>query len=154
MAHFAELDNNNTVLRVIVVNNAVIIENGIESEQKGIDFCKSLYGQNTNWKKTSYNTVEGIYYTPNSEQFSFIVHPDQSKSFRKNYAGPGFKYDQNLDAFITPQPYPSWILDTNKGVWNAPVAYPSDMGSINDEGKTTVYTWDEATLSWGNKSYI
>ena len=62
MAHFAKINLNNIVERVDVVNNNDIIENGLESEQKGINFLKSLYGQDTNWKQTSYNTKAGIYY--------------------------------------------------------------------------------------------
>ena len=77
MAHFAELDNNNIVQRVIVVNNNELLENGIESESKGIAFCKSLFGGS--WIQTSYNST-----------------------FRKNYAGIGFIYDAIKDAFIPP----------------------------------------------------
>ena len=69
MAHFAELDGNNVVLRVIVVNNSELLDaSGNESESKGVAFCKSLHGENTNWKQTSYNST-----------------------FRKNFAGIGFK---------------------------------------------------------------
>lgn len=115
MAHFAELDNNNTVLRVIVVNNNDIVdENGVESEQKGIDFCKSLF--NGEWKQTSYNA-----------------------NFRKNYAGIGYTYNADLNAFISPQPYASWILNQTSCQWEAPVPMPSDG---------QMYSWDEATTSW------
>jgi len=89
MAHFAQLDDNNKVLKVIVVNNNELLNNGIESEQKGIDFCKSLFGQDTKWKQTSYNTKNGVYYIPNSK----IPDPDQSKEFRKNYAGIDYLID-------------------------------------------------------------
>ncbi len=89
MAHFAELDQNNIVLRVIVVNNEDIIDsNGIEQEQKGIDFCVNLLGGI--WKQTSYNGT-----------------------IRKNYAGVGYEYDKDLDAFIPPKPFASWLLDKN-----------------------------------------
>jgi hypothetical protein len=115
MAHFAELDNNNVVLRVIVVsNNELLDESGQESEAKGIAFCQSLFGGE--WKQTSYNA-----------------------SFRKNYAGIGYSYNADLDAFIPPQPYPSWLLNQTTATWEAPVPMPTD-------GK--VYTWDEATTSW------
>jgi hypothetical protein len=99
MAHFAELESNNIVLRVLVVANFVI-EN--DSEQTGINFLKNLYGQNTIWKQTSYNTRGGVYYIPNSTPPS--ADPDQSKAFRKNYAGIGFTYDPVRDAFINPKP--------------------------------------------------
>jgi hypothetical protein len=115
MAHFAELDNNNVVTQVIVVHNNELLENGVESENKGVNFLASLFGHNR-WKQTSYNN-----------------------NFRKNYAGIGYKYDEGMDAFIAPQPFPSWTLDTTTCRWKAPTEYPSD-------GK--VYVWDENTLSW------
>ena len=97
MAHFAQLDENNIVLQVIVVNNDELLdENGAESEQKGIDFCTSLFGGV--WVQTSYNG-----------------------SIRKNFAGIEFEYDQNRDAFIPPKPFASWLLDEDKCIWFAPV---------------------------------
>lgn len=93
MAHFAQLDDNNTVLQVIVVhNNELLDENGQESEAKGIAFCQSLFGGN--WKQTSYNG-----------------------NFRKNYAGIGFTYDEPRDAFIAPKPEGNWILDEEICQW-------------------------------------
>lgn len=115
MAHFAELDETNTVLRVLVVDNSVILVDGQESEAAGVAFLQSLFGP-SNWKQTSYNG-----------------------KFRVNYAGIGFKYDEALDAFIPPSPYPSWILDTEHFIWMAPVPYPTD-------GQR--YSWDEPSLSW------
>jgi len=117
MANFAQLDGNYTVTQVIVVNNETI--NNLpfpDSEPVGVAFCQSLFGSDTIWKQTSYNA-----------------------SFRKNYAGIGYTYDPILDAFIPPQPYPSWLLNTTTCQWQAPVPYPND-------GKN--YNWDEATLSW------
>jgi hypothetical protein len=99
MAHYAELDSSNVVLRVLVIDNSAV-EN--DSEQTGIDFLKTLYGQETIWKKTSYNTIGGVYYIPNSTPR--IADPDQSKTFRKNYAGIGFTYDLVRDAFINQKP--------------------------------------------------
>jgi len=114
MAHFAQTENN-IVTKVIVVSNQDILdENGQESEQKGIDFCSNLLGGT--WVQTSYNG-----------------------KIRKNYAGIGYKYDSVLDAFIPPQPYPSWVLDETIAQWKAPVLYPTD-------GK--MYVWDEDTASW------
>lgn len=102
MAHFAELDDSNTVLRVIVVNNLVLLdENGIEQESIGIEFCKSLFGGN--WIQTSYNG-----------------------KFRKTFAGIDYTYDPNRDVFVPPQPYPSWRLDTELNDWLPPVPYPND----------------------------
>jgi len=114
MAHFAELDANNVVLRVIVVGNSDTADaDGVEKEYIGAAFCERLLGGT--WKQTSYNN-----------------------NMRKRYAGPGYTYDAGLDAFITPQPYPSWVLDANAD-WQAPVPMPTD-------GK--MYRWDENTLSW------
>ena len=115
MAHFAKLDENNIVLAVHVVVNDVIIVDGHESEQAGIDFLTQLHSY-PYWKQTSYNAT-----------------------FRKHYAGIGYTYDETLDAFIPPKPYPSWLLDPNTCNWYPPVPYPND-------GK--MYQWDEATQQW------
>lgn len=115
MAHFAQLDENNVVLRVIVVNNNEIMEYGQENEAKGVAFCQSLF-PNTNWKQTSYN-----------------------KSFRKNFAGIYFTYDEVRNAFLPPKPFSSWLLNEDSAQWEPPIAYPND-------GK--IYTWDETTTSW------
>ena len=105
MAHFAELDENNTVIRVIVVhNNELLDENGNESEQKGINFCIAHYG--STWIQTSYN-----------------------RNFRKNYAGIGYTYDPVADHFFAPQPYPSWTLDAD-AKWNAPTPMPVEEGKF------------------------
>jgi hypothetical protein len=101
MAHFAELDLNNIVLRVLCLDNSVMEnEQGQRVEQFGIDFLQSLYGANTIWKQTSYNTKAGIHYDPNTD----IPSEDQSKAFRKNYAGINYTYDLSRNAFINPKP--------------------------------------------------
>ena len=101
MAHFAELDANSIVLRVLCLENSVMEnDQGQRVEQLGIDFLQSLYGVNTIWKQTSYNTRAGIYYVPGTNE----VSPDQSKAFRKNYAGAEYSYDSTRDAFINPKP--------------------------------------------------
>lgn len=121
MAHFAEIGLNNIVLRVVVVhNNELLDENGVESEVKGVDFCRNLFGGT--WVQTSYNA-----------------------NFRKNYAGEGFTYDSTRDAFIPPKPYPSWLLNEDTCHWNAPVPYPTDVGTPESPKR---YVWDEATTSW------
>lgn len=102
MAHFAQLDKNNTVLQVIVVANEELLENGAESEHKGIGFCKTLFGADTNWVQTSYNAT-----------------------IRKNYAGIGYTYDPIADHFFAPQPFASWTLNDD-AQWEAPVAIPTD----------------------------
>ena len=104
MAHFAQLDINNTVIQVIVVhNNELLDENGAESETKGIAFCQSLFGADSRWKQTSYNG-----------------------NIRKNYAGIGYSYDVARDAFVPPRPYASWTLVDETCKWAAPVPYPND----------------------------
>lgn len=121
MAHFAELGMNNVVLRVIVVhNNELLDENGVEQEAKGVEFCRNLFGGT--WVQTSYNA-----------------------NFRKNYAGQGFTYDSTRDAFIPPKPYPSWILDENTCQWQAPVPYPTDVGTPDAPKR---YVWNEQTQQW------
>lgn len=114
MAHFAQLNEQNIVTQVIVVANEELLDNGIESEQKGVAFCQSLFGGN--WKQTSYNGT-----------------------IRKNYAGIGYTYDSQQDAFIPPKPYPSWTLVEEACQWTAPVARPDD-GDL--------YIWDEPTQTW------
>ena len=129
MAYFAKLNSENIVEIVISINNAVITDaNGIEQEQLGIDFINQLYKTNDVWKKTSYNTRGGKYF--NSDN----TLGDQSKTFRKNYAGIGYTYDLQRDAFISPKPYNSWILNESTCLWNAPVAKPDDNNK---------YTWNE-----------
>lgn len=101
MAHFAELNTNNIVLRVLCVENSVMEnEQGQRVEQLGIDFLKSLYGENTIWAQTSYNTRAGIYYVAGTNE----VSPDQSLAYRKNYAGIEYTYDSTRNAFINPKP--------------------------------------------------
>lgn len=128
MAHFAEIDKNNIVQRVIVVSNDVLLVDGVENEQKGINFCKSLYGENTNWVQTSYNN-----------------------NFRKKYAAAGMTYDLNKDKFIHAQPYPSWTLNENDD-WVAPVPCPETytLGLIdaNNQPWKDPYAWDEDNLQW------
>ena len=100
MAHFAQLDSNNLVLQVVGISNEMLIDNGQESETKGIAFCKQLFGDNSVWAQTSYNTRAGIYHVSNTNE----VDPDQSKAFRKNFAGIGYSYDSTRNAFINPKP--------------------------------------------------
>jgi hypothetical protein len=117
MAHFAKIENN-LVTEVLVVNN--------DLEHRGADFLVNDLGLGGTWIKTSYNTRGN-------------VHVNGGIPFRKNYAGIGFSYDSNRDAFIPPKPYESWLLNEDSCLWEAPVAMPTD-------GK--LYMWDEETLSW------
>jgi hypothetical protein len=121
MAHFAEIDSNNVVLRVIVVDNKdTSTPDGTEVESIGVAFCQRLFGGN--WVKTSYNG-----------------------NIRKNYAGIGYTYNAGLNAFVPPKPFASWILNNDTALWDAPTPMPSDAGTGEPPKR---YTWDEATTSW------
>jgi hypothetical protein len=116
MAHFAQLDENNIVLQVIVVGNEYLLdENNVEQESLGVQFCVDTFGGG-NWKQTSYN-----------------------HSFRKQYAQVDGSYDPINNVFISPKPYPSWVLNSNFD-WVAPIPDPSEV--LGD------YVWSEETLSW------
>ena len=117
MAYFAKLGTGNIIEKVISINNSVITDsNGIEQEQLGVDFINKLYNTRDVWKQTSYNN-----------------------NIRKNYAGIGYQYDQQRDAFIAPKPYNSWILNEDTCRWEAPIPMPIDDNR---------YTWNESTLTW------
>ena len=117
MAYFAKLGTGNIVENVISINNAVITDsNGVEQEQLGVDFINNLYGTNDIWKQTSYNN-----------------------RIKKNYAGIGYTYDSQRDAFIPPKPFNSWILNETTCNWEAPVARPQDE---------QIYNWNEQALNW------
>lgn len=114
MAHYAQIDENNIVTQVIVIDNKDTADaNGVEKEYIGAAFCERLFGGN--WKQTSYNGNK-----------------------RKNYAGIGYTYRADIDAFVPPQPYASWVLDAN-AQWQPPTPMPTDG---------QMYSWDEATTSW------
>jgi hypothetical protein len=116
MAHFAKIGLNNIVTDVLVVANRETMDaQGNEQESIGIEFLKTLTGHET-WIQTSYNGT-----------------------IRKNYAGIGYTFDESRNAFIPPQPYPSWTLIEETCNWTAPVLYPTD-------GK--MHQWDETTLTW------
>jgi hypothetical protein len=127
MASFAKL-NNNIVERVeSVVNEVLKDSNGIEQENIGIQFLKTLYNEpNAIWKQTSYNTHGG-------------VHKLGGTPFRKNHAGIGMTYDAQRDAFIPTKPFNSWVLNETTCLWNAPVARPID---------NNMYKWNEEILNW------
>lgn len=114
MAHYAQIDENNIVTQVIVIDNKDTADaNGVEKEYIGAAFCERLFGGT--WKQTSYNG-----------------------NIRKNYAGIGYTYNADIDAFVPPKPYASWTLDAN-AQWQAPTAMPTD-------GK--MYSWNEESQTW------
>jgi len=136
MASFAKLDNNNIIINVLKLSNEVIQNaSALENEELGIQFLKSLYGQDTNWKQTS-----------------------ASGSFRKRFAGIGYFYDSQKDAFVPPkvifknQLCNSWILNEDTYIYEAPVPFPEtydlNLKGLNNELLKDTYSWNETTLTW------
>ena len=120
MAHFAELDENNIVLRVLVVSNE------FDDDESGQNHLANFCNLGGVWKKTSYNTSGG-------------VHLLNGTPFRKNYAGTGYSYDEVKDAFIPAKPFESWTLNDSTCLWEAPIPYPND---------DKFYEWNEDTQNW------
>lgn len=120
MSHYAQIDENNIVIQVIV------------AEQYFID--SGAAGDPTSWIQTSYSTRGGIHYGE-------YGNPDGGIPLRKNYAAIGFRYDVKRDAFIPPSPYPSWVLNEDTCLWEAPVP-------IIDFDTNKMYNWNEETKSW------
>ena len=135
MAHFAELDENNVVTRVIVVSNDDTSDNdGIESESIGVAFCQQLFGANTNWKKTSYN-----------------------HNMRGNYAGIGYTYMTNVatlgvgstDIFIGQQPHASWGISTTAAEWVSPLGAAPGL-TTSQAAAGSYYEWNESAYQADN----
>lgn len=124
MAHFAEIDENNIVVRVLVVSD--------EDALDGQNFLANILGLGGTWIQTSYNTHNGIHYGPDGK-------PDGGKAIGFNYAGLGSLYDSKNNAFYLPSPHPSWVLDKTAYTWNPPVPAPID-------GKS--YIWNEEKTNW------
>ena len=120
MAHYAKVKDG--IVTQVIVADPEFFDNFVDTEP----------GE---WLKTSYNTSGGIHYDSDTGQPS----ADQSKALRKNYAGVGYSYDSELDAFIPPQPFPSWTLDEATCDWESPVPKPND---------DKIYRWDEDSKSW------
>lgn len=131
MAHFAQINSENLVIRVTRVSNDFLMDDsGQEDEQKGIDYLQSLLPiDNCTWIQTSYNTYRG-------------VHLKGGVPLRKNYAGIGYTYDPDLDGFCPPSPYSSWTLSTESCQWEAPTPPPP-----NQENGLP-YIWNEENLKW------
>jgi hypothetical protein len=116
MAHFAKIGLNSKVIEILSVhNNELKDSNGIEQEVNGIDFLTKLTGYPV-WKQTSYNS-----------------------NFRKNFAGIGYTYDEDRDAFIPKKPFNSWVLNEDTCLWESPIPYPQDNNQ---------YKWNEQNQSW------
>tara|TARA_B100000809_G_scaffold258530_1_gene301893 strand:- start:59 stop:433 length:375 start_codon:yes stop_codon:yes gene_type:complete len=120
MATFARIDKNNIVQSVIIINDEDMLnEHGVEEEDFGIVHLNKTYGVGLTWVQTSYNA-----------------------NFRKNYAGIGYTYDKERDAFISPKPHESWTLDEDTCLWQAPVTKPEDKQG------GPFYHWNEDTQAW------
>jgi hypothetical protein len=137
MAHYAFLDENNIVTEVIVGVDENITQTDIDGTQVGgsSDAWETFYGslRNQSCKRTSYNAWAGKKQDPETGE------PTEEPAFRKNYAGVGFTYDLELDAFIPPKPFNSWILNEDTCLWDSPVPQPDTENP---------YIWNEETISW------
>jgi hypothetical protein len=157
MAHFAKLNENNIVTGVVVVDNSILLQDGVEVEELGKQFLQTLYGDST-WVQTSYNDnirkqYAGIGMTYNNTDDVFIItQPYESWTLDENYDWhPPVAYpsdnrtytwneaDQTWDAIIPPQLFDSWQWNESEWVWESPVEYPDD---------DQIYTWNEETTSW------
>ena len=115
--HYAELNENNEVIYVVYMDNEIITDkNGNEVEELGVTHLHTHHGEDRRWIRTSYRG-----------------------NFRNKYAGLGDTYREDLDAFIAPQPYPSWTLNESTGQWEPPTPRPDDKN---------LYSWNEDTQSW------
>jgi hypothetical protein len=128
MQHFTQLDQNNNVIYVCPIDDKKCLDkNGNISEEVGIKYCKSFYGQNTIWKQTCYDG-----------------------SFRVRYAAIGYFYSEELDAFLYPKPYLSWILNTETYEWDPPVPKPELTEEQIESGN--YYEWNEENIEWELKT--
>lgn len=125
MAHYAQLNDNNVVTQVVVVS---------DDEADPQTFLADVLGHGGIWIQTSYNTRGGVHYGQDNL-------PDDKPALRKNYAGIGYSYDSDRDAFIPPKPFPSWSLDEQTCWWKPPVPRPDGLG----------YVWNEGTQQWDKR---
>lgn len=129
MAHYAQIDSTNVVIYVFVGRHE-------DDLAEGVTDWEAYYApEGYTVRQTSYNTRGGIHYNPETGEPS----EDQTKAFRKNYAGIGFTYDSERDAFIPPKPYDSWVLNEETCLWQAPIPYPVGGGE---------YSWNEKEGTW------
>jgi hypothetical protein len=127
MAHFAKIDENNVVTQVIVVANEDTTDtNGVEVEEIGVAFCKKLLGAETNWKQTSYNN-----------------------NFRVRYAGIGYSYNAELNAFIPPKPFASWVLVEETADWQSPLGPAPELTEAQITSRS-FYRWNEEAYQADN----
>jgi hypothetical protein len=122
MSHFAKIENN--IVTFVTVGRQ-------EDDGRELELCERTGDV---YRQTSYNTRGGVHYDQNG-----VPSADQTKALRKNYAGIGYTFDEERDAFIPPKPYESWILNEDSCLWDSPVPYPTDGG---------IYMWDETAGAW------
>jgi len=130
MAHFAQINQQSKVINVLVVPD--------DQASRGSDYLSKDLGLGGLWVQTSYNTRGGVHYGADGK-------PDGGVPLRKNYAGLGYSYNATLDAFVPPQPYPSWVLNNDTGLWDAPVAMPAAIDG-------SIWVWDEPSKGWVAKA--
>ena len=134
MAHFAKISEENKVLSVHVVNDADTTQDGVESEAVGQAFLQKIHGWPAHlWKKTSFNTHEGI-------------HRKGGTPYRGNFAGIGFNWDPENEIFIADKPYPSWTLNVSQARWQSPIGDHPELSE--QDAMYNFYTWDEAGQQW------
>jgi len=131
MSHFAEIDEDDMVIRVLKCTQDEINNSG-------------LYGDSSRWIQTSYNTYGGKHYDPET------MEEDGETPLRKNYAGPGYYYDRTRDAFIPPIEYPSWVVNEDTCLWEAPVPEPTRDVFLEADGTNngSWYEWNEEKKTW------
>jgi|TARA_R110000822_G_scaffold208118_1_gene344058 hypothetical protein len=151
MAHFAKLDENNIVTNVLVIDDKDVANNGGERSTEAEQWVSDNFEGGV-WKQTSYNTNMGKYFDPETG----LEDEDQSKAYRKNYAGIGYIYHSDIDGFSPPKPYESWTINSTTGRWQPPIAFPiTTTTGVTLTGPLGVsyeqpynYDWDESNQRW------
>jgi hypothetical protein len=148
MAHFAKIGINSKVIAVHAVDNKDLLNaDNVEDESVGKQFLENIHGWPL-WVQTSYNTSGGKHYTLDSDG-KRVESSDQSKALRKNYAGVGYTWDEDRNAFYSPKPYASWLLNETTCIWESPVTYPSIDGyGSGENAKAYNISWDETNTRW------
>ena len=155
MAHFAEIrSDDNKVLRVVVINNEDVANNGGEYSSESETWVANNIPNDltleldpypeTYWKQTSYNTRDGNYHTQDENGF-FVLSDDQTKAKRFRYAIQSGTYDSAEDIFIDPRPFPSWTFNNTTKAWDPPTPMPNE---VDDNGLIILYDWNEETQTW------
>ena len=155
MAHFAEIrSDDNKVLRVVVINNEDVANNGGEYSSESETWVANNIPNDltleldpypeTYWRQPSYNTRDGNYHTQDENGF-FVLSDDQTKAKRFRYAIQSGTYDSAEDIFIDPKPFPSWTFNNTTKAWDPPTPMPNE---VDDNGLIILYDWNEETQTW------